>query len=270
MKSICVILLFFGIFVFKINCFEQNDRDTAILRKCLSRASGNVAKEELLKVARYKNWTDEEIPCFTRCIAHERNWFNIEENKWNKAQLVEELGGDMYNYCRFELDRRYDDACEFAYKGLKCLKLAEVQTRETYTTLLNCATNLNASMEQLQRYGYFPAVEEIPCLFKCLADKMNFYTPAYEWNFENWIKAFGPVKYEQQEAFVCKALKEKIDKTDTCSWMYEEYLCIENLNYNIDPASRTESPLKNLDIAAINNNNLDNTVNNETDDSSKK
>lgn len=51
-----------------------------------------------------------------------KHWFDANESKWNKQQIADDLGADMFNYCRYELDRYNEDSCEFAYTGLRCLK----------------------------------------------------------------------------------------------------------------------------------------------------
>ncbi|XP_014090560.3 uncharacterized protein [Bactrocera oleae] len=217
------------------------DSDTEILRKCLREVGSKDLVGELQKVARYSEWTLEEVPCFTRCLASMKHWFDANESKWNKQQIADDLGADMFNYCRYELDRYNEDSCEFAYTGLRCLKQAELYTLETYKNIVSCASELNVTMKELQKYAAFPTKEVVPCLFQCLAEKLNFYTPSYEWNFDNWVKAFGPMRQDRTASNVCKVSAEQTKTRDKCEWMYEEYNCLERLNYNTDGSYPLES-----------------------------
>ncbi|XP_053945036.1 uncharacterized protein LOC128854735 [Anastrepha ludens] len=229
---------------------QNSDTDTEILRKCLREVGSKDLVGELQKVARYSKWTKEEIPCFTRCLAAEKRWFDAGESKWIKQQIAEDLGADMYNYCRYELDRFNEDGCEFAYTGFRCLKQAELYTLETYRNILSCANELNVTMEELQKYAAFPSKEVVPCLFQCLAKKMNFYTHTYEWNFENWVKAFGPMRQNRLASDVCKVSAEQMQTRDKCEWMYEEYNCLERLNYNTDGSYPLEATTLSAVIAS--------------------
>ncbi|XP_017462537.1 PREDICTED: uncharacterized protein LOC108355917 [Rhagoletis zephyria] len=102
-------------------------------------------------------------------------------------------------------------------------------------------------MEELQKYAAFPSKEVVPCLFQCLAKKMNFYTPTYEWNFDNWVKAFGPMRQNRKASDVCKVSAEQMQNRDKCEWMYEEYNCLERLNYNTDGSY----PLETTTLSAV-------------------
>lgn len=95
------------------------------MRQCLQDNNQNpeISTEELLeKFKNYANWTYEEIPCFARCVVAEKGWFDIEQHKWHKQQIVDDLGENLYNYCRYELSRPFQNVCTYAFKGLKCLK----------------------------------------------------------------------------------------------------------------------------------------------------
>ncbi|XP_067617204.1 uncharacterized protein Obp83ef isoform X2 [Eurosta solidaginis] len=232
----------------------DSDTDTEILRKCLRQVGNQDTVGELQKIARYSKWTTEEIPCFTRCLATEKRWFDADESKWIKQKVVEDLGADMYNYCRYELDRYNEDGCEFAYKGLRCLKQAELFTLKTYTNILTCAYELNVTMKELQKYAAFPSKEAVPCLFQCLAEKMNFYTSNYEWNFENWVKAFGPMRQDRTASNACKVSFEQTQTRNKCEWMYDEYNCLEKLNYNTDGSYPLETSSLNVMISSRNKN----------------
>ncbi|XP_020713668.1 uncharacterized protein LOC101459207 [Ceratitis capitata] len=213
---------------------KSTHTDAEILRKCLRQVGSIDLASELQKVQRYSKWTKEEIPCFTRCLATEKRWFDADASKWHKQQIADDLGADMFNYCRYELDRYNEDGCEFAYTGLRCLKQAEFYLPQTLKNILSCASELNVTMNELKKYAGFPEKEVVPCLFQCLAKKLNFYTSDYEWNFDNWIRAFGPMRQDRLASIVCKVSAEHIATRDKCEWMYEEYNCLERLNYNTD------------------------------------
>ena len=98
--------------------------------------------------------------------------------------------------------------------------------------MVECVKDMQISNEQLKNYVIFPEKEESPCLFKCFADKMNFYSSDYkQWHLDNWITAFGPLKSKNKAIFTTCNTKEVYKaKTNQCAWMYSEYICFENLN----------------------------------------
>ncbi|KAH8344409.1 hypothetical protein KR084_010931, partial [Drosophila pseudotakahashii] len=212
--------------------------DAQTLEKCLRELSSpeNIAGD-LQKLERYPSWTREELPCLMRCLAREKGWFDSEANKWKLKRLTEDLGADVYNYCRFELRRVSSDGCSFAYRGLRCLKQAEMHAGTSLSTLLQCSRQLNATNVELLQYSKLKAKEPIPCLFQCFADAMGFYDSAGNWRLANWMQAFGPSAKEDQSVRAdysnCR-LGEKVrqEAASKCSWMYEEYKCWERINGN--------------------------------------
>jgi len=172
-----------------------------------------------------------------RCLAREKGWFDVEENKWRLKQLTEDLGADVYNYCRFELRRMGSDGCSFAYRGLRCLKQAEMHAGTSLSTLLQCSRQLNATNVELLQYSKLKSKEPIPCLFQCFADAMGFYDPDGNWRLENWKQAFGPSGNEDQSSGAdysgCRLSGTQREVAlSKCSWMYHEYKCWERVNGN--------------------------------------
>lgn len=242
-----------------------------ILRQCLQDISlhNETTMEQLLeKFSTYSNWTDEEIPCFARCVAAEKGWFDIERHRWNNQQIVDDLGANMYNYCRYEFNRAFENVCTYAFKGLKCLKQvsnhrvtrsvrilmhtssvstpfqAELNVIVTYSHLLTCVKEKATSMSQLLEYYHFPAGERIPCLFNCFANKAQLYDSNYQWIIKNWLKAFGPIRDETVNISICRISDEKRRSMNVCDWMYEEYNCWERLNYNTNGSVAYRRALK--------------------------
>ncbi|XP_017046663.1 uncharacterized protein LOC108091808 isoform X1 [Drosophila ficusphila] len=212
--------------------------DAKMLEKCLRELSSPESIEgDLRKLERYPSWTREELPCLMRCLAREKGWFDPEANKWRLQRLTDDLGADVYNYCRFELRRMSSDGCSFAYRGLRCLKQAEMHAGTSLSTLLQCSRQLNASNAELLQYSRLREKEPIPCLFQCFADAMAFYDSAGDWRLENWQSAFGPPRNEERSVAAnyseCRlSEKSRREATDKCSWMYEEYKCWERINGN--------------------------------------
>ncbi|KAI9584258.1 uncharacterized protein LOC119635132 [Glossina fuscipes] len=220
----------------------EEAHNSEILRKCfeeIDQSQYNSSEVLLDKFKNYAYWSHEEIPCFARCIASEKGWFDIDLSRWNKQRIVDELGANMYNYCRFELNRAFKNVCSFAFKGLRCLKQAEMNVIITHNNLLECVKEKSISMDQLLEYYHFPQLEHIPCLFKCFADKSHLYTVDHDWNVLNWLKAFGPIRNENADISICRVNANEREKMDICAIMYEEYNCWERLNYNTDGISVT-------------------------------
>lgn len=216
--------------------------DVQILVKCLHEHSApDRIDSDLKKLERYAEWTSEEVPCLMRCLASEKGWFHIEDNEWQKQRLVDELGADIYNYCRYELYRKSRDGCIYAHRGLRCLKQAELHAGTSITTLLQCSSHMNASNVQLMQYSKLTSKESIPCLFQCFADAMHFYDNAGNWQLLNWQQAFGPSRQDQQPDYSgCRLSQEqRALAKNRCAWMYEEYLCWEQLNGNLVAESPT-------------------------------
>ncbi|EDW84624.2 Odorant-binding protein 83ef [Drosophila willistoni] len=211
--------------------------DAKILEKCLREISTpERINSDLQKLERYGEWTREELPCLMRCVASEKGWFDIESNKWQRKRVADELGADIYNYCRFELLRRSRDGCNYAYRGLRCLKQAEIHAGTSLATLLQCSRQLNATNLELLQYSKLKPKESIPCLFQCFADALNFYDEQGNWRLRNWEQAFGPSRQEQQQLDYSQCWSSKEQRqapTNQCSWMYDEYICWERLNGNI-------------------------------------
>ncbi|KAL7729414.1 hypothetical protein ACLKA6_008977 [Drosophila palustris] len=210
--------------------------DVQILVKCLHELSSpDRIGNDLKKLERYGEWSNEEVPCLMRCLASEKGWFDIEANKWQKQRLVDELGADIYNYCHYELHRKSRDGCSYAHRGLRCLKQAELHAGTSITTLLQCTSKLNATNVQLLQYSKLTAKESIPCLFQCFADALHFYDDAGNWQLMNWQQAFGPSRQDQQPNYSgCRLSQEKRSLSrNKCAWMYEEYLCWELQNGNL-------------------------------------
>ncbi|XP_016987914.2 uncharacterized protein LOC108039167 [Drosophila rhopaloa] len=236
MSSPWTILL--GLFLISSQVLADLYGDAQTLEKCLRELSSpeNIAGD-LQKLERYASWTHEELPCLLRCLAREKGWFDPEANKWRLQRLTDELGADMYNYCRFELRRTTTDGCSFAYRGLRCLKQAEMYAGTTLSTLLQCSRQMNATNVQLMQYSRLMAKEHIPCLFQCFADAMGFYDSAGNWRLVNWQQAFGPAENEEPSVAAnyssCRlSEKERQEAGNKCSWMYQEYLCWERINGN--------------------------------------
>lgn len=212
--------------------------DAQTLEKCLRELSSPESiAGDLRKLERYSSWTREEVPCLMRCLAREKGWFDVEENKWRLKQLTEDLGADVYNYCRFELRRMGSDGCSFAYRGLRCLKQAEMHAGTSLSTLLQCSRQLNATNVELLQYSKLKSKEPIPCLFQCFADAMGFYDPDGNWRLENWKQAFGPSGNEDQSSGAdysgCRLSGTQREVAlSKCSWMYHEYKCWERVNGN--------------------------------------
>ncbi|XP_064550745.1 uncharacterized protein LOC135436905 isoform X3 [Drosophila montana] len=211
--------------------------DAQILEKCLREISSpERIDSDLKKLARYANWTSEELPCLMRCLASEKGWFDIPGNRWHKQRLAEELGADIYNYCRYELRRKTRDGCSYAHRGLRCLKQAELHAGNSLATLLLCSGQLNATNVQLLQYSKLKPKESIPCLFQCFADTLRFYDEAGNWRLTNWQQAFGPSRQEPQPDYsACRNSEEQRRlAANKCAWMYDEYLCWERLNGNLN------------------------------------
>nr|CAF02085.1 putative dimer odorant-binding protein OBP83EF [Drosophila pseudoobscura] len=214
--------------------------EAKILENCLKKVSSpERIVSDLQKLERYPEWTSEEVPCLMRCLASEKGWFDIVKNKWQGKRLTDDIGADVYNYCRFELMRKSRDGCSFAYRGLRCLKQAELHAGTSLSTLLHCARTLNATNVELLQYNQLKTEEPIPCLFQCFADAMGFYDTTGNWRLLNWQQAFGPSRMENQtqeqplDYSECRRSdKERKEATSKCSWMYEEYKCWERLNGN--------------------------------------
>ncbi|XP_075148181.1 odorant-binding protein 83ef [Haematobia irritans] len=249
MISISIFLVAISILVQQISCDKENDVNSGILRQCLEDIShhNETGTERLLKkFSNYANWTEEEIPCFARCVAAEKGWFDIERHRWNKQKIVDDLGANLYNYCRYEFNRDFNNVCTFAFKGLKCLKQAELNVLVTYSHLLTCVKEKATSMSQLLEYYHFPAGERIPCLFNCFANKAQLYDANYQWIVKNWLKAFGPIRDETVNISICRISDEKRKTMDTCAWMYDEYNCWERLNYNTNGSVAYRRALRTL------------------------
>lgn len=176
-----------------------------------------------------------------RCLASEKGWFDIEANKWQRQRLAEELGADVYNYCRYELLRQPRDGCSHAHRGLRCLKQAELYAGTSLTTLLQCTRQLNASNVELLQYSKLRAEESIPCLFQCFAKMLQLYDEAGDWQLLKWQQAFGPSSKESQPDYSKCRLSDQQRRLSPskCAWMYEEYLCWERLNGNLIVESTT-------------------------------
>ncbi|KAI8130530.1 hypothetical protein CVS40_0252 [Lucilia cuprina] len=231
--------IFFVIFIFLIKqslCNLENDKNSDILRQCLQDNNHNpeISTNELLeKFKNYANWTYEEIPCFARCVVAEKGWFDIDHHRWNKQKIVDDLGENLYNYCRYEFSRPFKNVCTYAFKGLKCLKDAELNVIVTYSHLLECINEKATSMSQLLEYYHFPKGERIPCLFNCFANRAQLYDNNNEWIIKNWLKAFGPPRnVNMSNVAVCRVPDERRKTMNVCAWMYEEYNCWERFNYN--------------------------------------
>ncbi|KAM7361059.1 odorant-binding protein 83ef [Cochliomyia hominivorax] len=216
-------------------CNSENDKNNDIMRQCLQENNQNpeISTEELLeKFKNYANWTFEEIPCFARCVVAEKGWFDIDNHKWNKQIIVDDLGENIYNYCRYELSRPFENVCTYAFNGLKCLKDAELNVVITYSHLLSCINQKATSMSQLLEYYHFPKGERIPCLFNCFAIRAKLYDNNYDWIIKNWLKAFGPPRdLNMANVAVCRIPHEKRKIMNVCTWMYQEYKCWEHFNY---------------------------------------
>ncbi|TDG48238.1 hypothetical protein AWZ03_005413 [Drosophila navojoa] len=211
--------------------------DAQILEKCLgSISSPERIESDLRKLAKYASWTSEEVPCLMRCLASEKGWFDIDANKWHKQRVAEELGADIYNYCHYELRRKSRDACSYAHRGLRCLKQAELHAGNSISTLMQCSGKLNATNVQMLQYSTLKPKESIPCLFQCFADAMSFYDEAGNWRLLNWQQAFGPTHQEHQPDYsLCRLSDEQRSQASSkCAWMYDEYLCWERLNGNLN------------------------------------
>uniref|UniRef100_A0A1I8N036 Uncharacterized protein n=1 Tax=Musca domestica TaxID=7370 RepID=A0A1I8N036_MUSDO len=235
MKYYSVLFTVATILIAQALCNLEHDMNSDILRQCLqdiSHHNETVTERLLEKFNTYANWTKEEIPCFARCVAAEKGWFDIERHRWNKQKIVDDLGANMYNYCRYEFNRPFSNVCTYAFKGLKCLKQAELNVIVTYSHLVTCVKEKATSMSQLLEYYHFPAGERIPCLFNCFANKAQLYDDNYQWIVKNWLKAFGPIRDESANISICRISDEKRRTMNVCSWMYDEYNCWERLNYN--------------------------------------
>lgn len=218
--------------------------DAQILERCLQEHStAERIESDLRKLQRYAKWSDEEVPCLMRCLASEKGWFDIEANKWKRQRLAEELGADIYNYCRYELLRQPRDACSYAHRGLRCLKQAELYAGTSLTTLLQCTNQLNASNVQLLQYSKLRSEESIPCLFQCFAKMLQLYDDAGEWQLLKWQQAFGPSSKDPLPDYSKCRLSDQQRRLSAskCAWMYEEYLCWERLNGNliVEPSTTT-------------------------------
>ncbi|KAH8383646.1 hypothetical protein KR009_009827, partial [Drosophila setifemur] len=224
--------------------------DAKTLEKCMQELSTpERIASDLQKLEQYPNWTREELPCLMRCLASEKGWFDIVANKWRLEELTEDLGADVYNYCRFELLRKSRDGCSYAYRGLRCLKQAELHAGTSLSTLLQCSRQLNATNVELLQYSKLKAKEPIPCLFQCFADAMAFYDSEGNWRLSNWQQAFGPSRHEnssqeekptKQDYSGCRLSgMEREEAKDKCTWMYQEYKCWERTNGNyFEPESK--------------------------------
>ncbi|EDV90730.1 GH14286, partial [Drosophila grimshawi] len=214
--------------------------DAQILEKCLREISSpERIDSDLRKLERYADWSSEELPCLMRCLASEKGWFDIPTNKWHRQRLAEELGADIYNYCRFELLRKSQDGCSYAHRGLRCLKKAELHAGNSLQILLQCSSQLNASNVQLLQYSKLQSKESIPCLFQCFADALRFYDETGNWQLLNWQEAFGPSRLDQDQwqpdYSECRSSDEQRKlAASKCAWMYEEYLCWERHNGNLN------------------------------------
>ncbi|KAH8295212.1 hypothetical protein KR018_008790, partial [Drosophila ironensis] len=212
--------------------------DAKTLEKCLRELSSpEKIAGDLQKLESYASWTREELPCLMRCLASEKGWFDSGSNRWNGQKLIEDLGADVYNYCRFELRRKSADGCTFAYRGLRCLKLAELHAGTTLSTLLQCSRHLNATNLELLQYSKLKPKEPIPCLFQCVADAMGFYDLDGNWRVANWQQAFGPSPHEnasqaEPDYSGCRLSDTERDAATKCAWMYQEYKCWERINGN--------------------------------------
>ncbi|EDV43738.1 Odorant-binding protein 83ef [Drosophila ananassae] len=213
--------------------------DAQTLEKCLRELSTpERIAGDLQKLERYPSWTREELPCLMRCLASEKGWFDINSNRWKGQKLTDDLGADVYNYCRFELRRKAVDGCDFAYRGLRCLKQAELHAGTSLSTMLQCSRQLNATNVELMEYSKLKPKEPIPCLFQCFADAMGFYDLDGNWRLSNWQQAFGPShdeikSHSDLDYSECRLNdKERKEASNKCSWMYQEYRCWERLNGN--------------------------------------
>ncbi|XP_017082316.2 uncharacterized protein LOC108115391 [Drosophila eugracilis] len=231
-----------SLFLISSQVLADLSSDAQMLEKCLREVSSPESiADDLQKLERYPSWTREELPCLMRCLAREKGWFDIEANKWKLKQLTEELGADVYNYCRYELRRMSTDGCTFAYRGLRCLKQAEMHGGSSLSTLLQCSRQLNSTNVQLLQYSKMKLEEPIPCLFQCFADAMGFYDSAGNWRLDNWKQAFGPTENEDKASTPdysgyrnCRlSEKERQKANNKCSWMYQEYMCWERVNGNL-------------------------------------
>ncbi|XP_023299166.2 uncharacterized protein LOC111681552 [Lucilia cuprina] len=209
---------------------DLDAKEGRAIAECLDQISTN---ELLEKFKNYANWTYEEIPCFARCVVAEKGWFDIDHHRWNKQKIVDDLGENLYNYCRYEFSRPFKNVCTYAFKGLKCLKDAELNVIVTYSHLLECINEKATSMSQLLEYYHFPKGERIPCLFNCFANRAQLYDNNNEWIIKNWLKAFGPPRnVNMSNVAVCRVPDERRKTMNVCAWMYEEYNCWERFNYN--------------------------------------
>ncbi|ALC46422.1 Obp83ef [Drosophila busckii] len=210
--------------------------DAQILEQCLRELSTpERIDSDLRKLERYAEWTSEELPCLMRCLANGKGWFDVAANKWRRERVAEELGADIYNYCRYELQRKSRDGCSFAHRGLRCLKQAELHASANLNTLFKCSKQLNASNVQLLQYSKLESPESIPCLLNCMATELQLYDEAGNWRLQNWQQAFGPSRLEAQPDYsVCRRSDaQRQAASSKCAWIYEEYLCWEQLNGNL-------------------------------------
>ncbi|SPP80225.1 Hypothetical predicted protein [Drosophila guanche] len=209
--------------------------EAKLLESCLRKVSSpERIASDLQQLERYPEWTREEVPCLMRCLASEKGWFDIGKNRWQGKRLTDDLGADVYNYCRFELMRKSRDGCSFAYRGLRCLKQAELHAGTSLSTLLHCSRSLNATNVELLQYNKLKEKEPIPCLFQCFADAKGFYDATGNWRLLNWQQAFGPSQTQEPVDFSeCRRSdKQRQEAASKCAWMYEEYKCWERLNGN--------------------------------------
>ncbi|KAH8251822.1 hypothetical protein KR038_009172, partial [Drosophila bunnanda] len=217
--------------------------DAQMLEKCLRELSTpETISGDLQKLERYPLWTSEELPCLMRCLASEKGWFDIEANQWKLKRLAEDLGPDVYNYCRFELRRQASDGCTFAYRGFRCLKQAELHAGTSLSTLLLCGRQLNATNVELLQYSKLRSEEPIPCLFQCFADAMGLYNlTTGDWRLTNWQQAFGPTRNGDQPSAPgysgCRLSEtQRKQAANKCAWMYQEYKCWERINgHDLEP-----------------------------------
>ncbi|XP_060646649.1 uncharacterized protein LOC132784807 isoform X1 [Drosophila nasuta] len=218
--------------------------DAQILEKCLhDLSSPERINTDLKKLERYGEWTSEEVPCLMHCLASAKGWFDAEANKWHKQRLADELGADIYNYCHYELHRKSRNGCSYAYRGLRCLKQAELHAGTSIATLLRCTSKLNATNVELLQYSKLKPRESIPCLFQCFADALHFYDDAGNWQLQNWQQAFGPSRQDQQPDYNgCRLSQEQRNQAaNKCAWMYDEYLCWEQHNGNLRMETSTST-----------------------------
>lgn len=236
--------IFSLIFLIIFTALAQASTEEENIKKCTEQQEGRVRMmmDELTALNEWKDINDAtqnfllSKPCLVRQYLASKNLFNIDKNKWNMQSIVDTFGDDAYNYCRYELERRGNgnaNGCNYAVKGLMCLLKANRNVCETRINLINCIYELGANNEQLLEYSEFPEKEKIPCLFKCFADKMKLYNANFSWNLDNWVRAFGPMKYANPDFNECKTSQQRIQNDiSICDWMYEEHMCLERLNYN--------------------------------------